>query len=172
MGLHMVFLSWPGMGLALLPAILIETLFLARRLTLRVAQVMPAVSVSNMLSTGIGIPITWLVLTLVQFTTGGGYAYGLDSLSAKFLAVTWQAPWLLPYEPELYWMIPGSMLTLLVPYFFMTWAVEYRVMKRRLLIDRALLVRAVGLANLLTYSMLMLLVGVWFIAAFFFQWGA
>lgn len=171
-GLPMIFLSWPGMVFALLPVIFVETIILVRRLSLRVAQVMPGVSIANMISTGVGIPITWLALVIGQQLTGGGRAFGLDSFSGRFLAVTWQAPWLIPYESDLFWMIPAAMLTLLVPYFFMTWAVEYLIIRQRLVVESRVLIRTVGIANLVSYSMLALLLAAWFVAAYFFRWGA
>jgi hypothetical protein len=62
--------------------------------------------------------------------TGGGSAHGLRTLSAKLLAVTWQSPWLIPYEDDLVWMVPAAALCLLVPFFFASVYIEYQVARR------------------------------------------
>jgi hypothetical protein len=103
--------------------------------------------------------VTWVALVAIQLCTGGGMAYGINSPLTKFLAVTWQAPWLIPYEPELKWMIPSATLFLLVPFFFVSWWIEYRVEKRLLKeIDQTQLNAAVRNANLVSYGLLALIV--------------
>jgi len=62
--------------------------------------------------------------------TMGSRAYGINSIFKKFLAVTWQAPWLIPYEKELYWMVPSASLVLLIPFFFASWKVELWIMEK------------------------------------------
>ncbi len=56
--------------------------------------------------------------------------YGLESPMAVLLAVTLQAPWLVPYEKELYWMVPAAMVVLLVPFFFVSVFFERSVLLR------------------------------------------
>ncbi len=123
-----------------------------------------------------GVPLTWLVLFLIQFASGGGGPYDINSLHGKFLAVTLQAPWLMPFENQLHWMIPAAMATLFVPFFFVSWWLEASVIWKRhrpeafalasqraqesdsVLQDRArsLVSRAVRNANALTYLAMLL----------------
>jgi hypothetical protein len=87
--------------------------------------------------------------------TGGGSAHGIATPAEKLLAVTWQAPWLMPYEGELYWMMPTASLVLLAPFFFASYVIEAHVISRyecQYPITR--LRPAVFRANLLSYVLL------------------
>ncbi|MBI3353090.1 MAG: hypothetical protein HY036_10995 [Nitrospirae bacterium] len=131
-GVPMIFITFPSMLIALIPIIIIESIVMSRYLSLATGRSLKAASIGNIVSTVIGIPLTWLLLVILQLLTGGGSAYGLNGPFKKFLAITWQAPWLIPYESELYWMIPAATLILLVPFFFASWLIEYKVEKRLL----------------------------------------
>jgi hypothetical protein len=117
-GVPMLFLAMPAFLMSLVPIIAIETLYILKGLELSLGQSLKTVSISNVASTIIGIPLTWFLLVLVQMVTGGGSAYGINSVMGKVLAVTWQAPWLIPYEEDLNWMIPVAGVVLLIPFFF------------------------------------------------------
>ena len=92
---------------------------------------------------------------------------GLDTPWRRFLAVTIQAPWLVPYESDLYWMVPAAALALLPAYFLASCIIEFKVMDVLLrkpaprvlehgtLQNRNKLVwRAVFAANVASYAML------------------
>lgn len=154
-GVPMLFLAMPAFLMSLVPIIAIETLYISKGLELPLGQSLKTVSISNVVSTIIGIPLTWFLLVLVQMVTGGGGAYGINSVMGKVLAVTWQAPWLIPYEEDLNWMIPVAGLVLLIPFFFASWWSEYFVSKK---INKTLpspsIRTKVRNANLITYSLL------------------
>jgi hypothetical protein len=151
----MLFLAMPVFLISLIPIIAIETLYISKGLELSLGQSLKTVSFSNVVSTIIGIPITWFMLVVVQIVTGGGGAYGIDTVMGKIMAVTWQAPWLIPYEKDLNWMIPAAGLVLLIPFFFASWWSEYFVSKK---INKTLpphiIKSKVRNANLITYSLL------------------
>lgn len=154
-GVPMLLVTLPGMLIALVPIIAVESYVISKQLSLALGRAVKTCSIANLASTLVGIPVAWFVLVVIQIATGGGSAHGIDTPLEKFLAVTWQAPWLIPYEPELYWMIPAATLTLLVPFFFASWFIEYRVSKRFLKENDASLVnKAVRDANLLSYALL------------------
>ena len=105
------------------------------------------------------------LLVILQMMTGGGGSHGLDTPLKKFLAVTWQSPWLIPYESELYWMVPTAALVLLIPFFFASWFIEYQVGKRILRdIESTKIKEAVLKANLLSYGLL----GLYCVGMFYF----
>ncbi|HBH27131.1 MAG TPA: hypothetical protein DDX54_07005 [Rhodospirillaceae bacterium] len=154
-GVPMIFISMPLMLAALVPIIAIEAFVLARSLNLSGKSAALASLTANAASTLVGVPLTWVVLVLVQVLTGGGFAYGMVRLLTKILAVTWQAPWLIPYADDLYWMIPTAQLVLLIPFFFASWFVEHKIVRwmwRDL--DPAVARAAVWRANLITYGLL------------------
>lgn len=154
-GVPMLFLAMPAFLLSLVPIIAIETFYIKRGLELSLSKSLKTVSVSNVVSTVVGIPLTWFLLVLVQMLTGGDGAYGLDSVMDKILAVTWQAPWLIPYEKDLHWMIPLAGVVLLVPFFFASWWSEYLVSKAMLKAVPSTSIKSkVRNANLITYCML------------------
>jgi hypothetical protein len=154
-GVPMIFITLPGMLLALVPIIILETFVLARRLSVRKREVLKATVMSNAVSTLVGLPIVWVILVAVQIGTGGGGAYGIDTLLGKFLAVTWQAPWLIPYESDLDWMVPAASLALLGPFFAASCLIELRVNRRMLSQAQPQKLRAgTRDANLLSYGLL------------------
>jgi len=151
----MLFITLPGMLIALIPIIGIESWVLARTLSLSAGLALKTASLMNVLSTVFGIPVAWLILVVVQMITGGGYAYGIDTPLQKFLAVTWQAPWLIPYKSELSWMVPVATLVLFIPFFFASWFIEYKVAKQMLEdVPLGAVKRATFIANLITYTLL------------------
>jgi hypothetical protein len=164
LGVPMLFVTFPAMFVALVPIIWIEAHYALRRLGLAYRQALGVSAAANAASTVIGLPVTWLVLVGVQLLTGGGNAYGLQTLPDKLLAVTWQSPWLIPYEGELVWMIPAATLCLLVPFFFASALVEYQVARRMLSAHaRDHVLAAIWRANLLSYGLLAAVVSGWLI---------
>lgn len=124
----MLFVTWPGMLLALVPVVAIEAWIAKPRLKLPVGRTLRYIAIANVVSTIVGIPITWLVLVgLELLSTRGGMGFGLYTPWRKVLAVTVQAPWLVPYESDLYWMVPAAALALLPAYFLASWGIEYAV---------------------------------------------
>jgi hypothetical protein len=129
-GIPMLTVTWPGMLLALAPVVLIEAWIVRSRLRLETRESLRVVFLANLASTIIGIPVAWLVLVFLEMVaTGGGTAMGLDTPWRRFLAVTIQAPWLIPYKSDLYWMVPAATLALLPAYFLASWGIEYKAMQ-------------------------------------------
>lgn len=163
-GLPMIAVTFPAMLVALVPVIWIEAHYGLRRLGLPYRQALGVSAAANAVSTVIGIPIIWGVLAMLQTISGGDTAYGLRTFSAKLLAVTWQAPWLMPYQDDLRWMVPAAALCLLVPFFFASVSIEYQVARRMLSTTARDRVRAaVWRANLLSYVLLVVLAIAWLI---------
>ena len=154
-GVPMIFLAMPVLGFSIIPIIVIEAIFLSKKLGLASPSAFKTTTISNLVSTIVGIPLTWILLVLIQMLAGGGGAYGLDTTLGKVLSVTLQAAWLIPYESDLHWMIPVAGLVLLVPFFFASWWSEYFVTKKMLKDHSAQRVKiAVRNANILTYVLL------------------
>jgi hypothetical protein len=165
-GVPMIFVTLPSMVIALLPVIAAETFVLGRRLGVAPVSVLKAVASANIVSTLFGIPVTWLMLVLVQLVTGGGSAYGIATTKQRFLAVTWQAPWLIPYEQELKWMIPAATLVLLIPFFVASWLIEEKIVRGFLKESAPAAVKqGMFAANGASYLLLGLLVLYWLLKA-------
>lgn len=154
-GVPMLFIVMPVLGMSIIPIIFIETIYLSKKLELTTSIAFMTTTISNFVSTIVGIPITWLLLVIIQMFIGGSGAFGLDTTLGKVLSVTLQAAWLIPYEADLHWMIPAAGLVLLVPFFFASWWSEYLVSKKILKEHPAQSVKiAVRTANMITYALL------------------
>src|SRR5262249_20145833 len=110
MGVPMLFVQLPLLVIVLLPVIALETLVLQRRLGLRVGRALVGATLANLASTFVGFPLAWSALLILQLVTGGLRSWGLGNPALRLAAVTWQAPWLVPYDDDLYWMIPAASL--------------------------------------------------------------
>lgn len=154
-GIPMIIVIMPALVVTIIPIVIIESIYLSKKLILHFRKSVKTTIISNFVSSVVGIPLTWLLLLAIQMLAGGGRAFGLDSLFHKILSVTLQAPWLIPYETEPSWMAPIASLFLLIPFFFVSWWSECVVVKR-LLKDAAKenIKIAIRNANIITYSLL------------------
>lgn len=156
-GVPMLYVYAPVLAVAFVPVVLVESAWLTYRIErLRFRAAIGPVTAANLVSTVIGVPLTWCVLVLIQMSTGGGQAHGVG-----VYAVTWQAPWLIPYEEHLDWMIPSAGLVLTIPFCAVSVMVELFVLRRLLRLEQPRgLCLAVWTANLMTYGMI---AGVWLV---------
>lgn len=167
-GLPMIVLTFPPMLMALVPIIVLESFLLAKFLSLTFKTAMPPSAVANALSTAVGFPLAWFLMLALQFLTpGGGSALGMQSVWQKLIAVTLQAAWLIPYEKELWWMIPSAAAFGLIPAYFISVALEFWVARKFLpQTSRSVLLAAVAKANLASYALLALLCAAVFLRQF------
>lgn len=113
-GLPMLAIVWPLSWVAFVPIVAIEAIVARRVVQLQWGKAATSSFVANLVSTIAGIPITWVLLVAIEIAmTCGGRAYGLATPFTKVLAVTLQAPWLIPYRGDMYWMIPAATAFLL-----------------------------------------------------------
>jgi hypothetical protein len=156
-GLPMIFLTLPSMTLALPVVAAIEALILSKKLGLRFRSALWAAIRVNLFSTLIGVPLTWFLLVALQLISGGGRPHGIATPLQKFLAATWQSPWLIPYEQQFWWMVPAALTFLLVPFFFASWQSEYLLLRRMFGAESRQAVKSACFqANLLTYILFLL----------------
>lgn len=156
----MIFLALPPMVVLLVPVILLEV-FAAKT---KIGKTSPrkvwlGVIGANVFSTFIGWPVAWIVLVMLQLVTGGSGAHGLDSPLGVILSVTQQAPWLIPYESDLHWMVPVALNVLLVPFFFVSVFTERLILRKSWRNEEESAVNSfVWRANLRSYGFLFLVV--------------
>jgi hypothetical protein len=131
-GVPMLFVQLPLMIIALPVVIFIEAALCRRWFRMEWKPALRATSVANLVSTLVGFPLMWLTLVVVQMMVGGGSAPKIPDPWFSIYTVTVQAPWLLPYEDKLYWMVPTACLILLVPAFFVTVWIERKFYRRSL----------------------------------------
>jgi len=156
-GVPMIFVTLPMMVVALLPIIIIETVLATPYLKIPFRFLLRLIARANLFSTFVGIPITWFLLVVLERASGGGGASNLNVPESRLLAVTRDAPWLVPYEKQLFWMVPTAQLVLLIPFFFASWWVEYFIIRRDIFntdwdTDKRTIRRAVRNINFVSYS--------------------
>jgi hypothetical protein len=167
-GLPMIFPSLVLMAVALVPVVLVETFSIKKILRTNFKKVLVPVLIANLVSTFMGIPVTWFLLTLLEFASVsvlGAFTDG--NLWTKVFSVTLGAPWVAPGHNDEQWIILGAMLFLLVPYGIMSWWVEFKIVQITLLGKNQIasatgdesarpeqIKRAVGMANLTSYCLL------------------
>jgi hypothetical protein len=176
MGIPMIVLTWPAMAILLLPVIVIEGLLCKKWLGLPTWQAVKTNAISNLASTIIGIPVAWTVMLAIEFGIIG-------VVSASTALQNWHSPianviffllssaWL---NPDLgvgksAWVIPAATLVLLMPFFLVSYWIEYLVVRRMVgmpsgeasnLAYRRVRV-AVRNANLVTYGAMFVATSVW-----------
>lgn len=162
-GLPMIVIAWPIFWFALIPIILIEWMIVNKDLTDKIGKIesLTTVTIANLVSTTIGIPLAWLIALYLQLIIpGGDGSYpGLTFFWKMLLGVTIQAAWLLPYENELYWMIPVTFIVLLIPFFLVSYWIEsrlsYKILKRK--VDGLSVYKTIWKANIMSYAFLLCL---------------
>ena len=134
-GVPMLFVQMPLMIITLPVVILIEAFLCKRWFSLGWGRAFKVTGIANGLSTLLGFPLMWIALVVVQFVVGGGGVPQIPEPWFSIYTVTVQAPWLVPFEDRLYWMIPTACLILLIPAFFLTIFIEGMVYRRSLTSD-------------------------------------
>ncbi len=151
----MLALLWPALWMLFIPIVIIEAWVARRIVDLDWKTSLKKAGLANAISTLVGIPLTWGVLVIIEIILSqGGRAYGINTLSGKLIAVTVQAPWLIPYESDLDWMIPSASIVLLIPFFFVSVFIERWIFGRKSQLDKAMVRSWSWKANLLSYGLL------------------
>lgn len=110
-GLPMLIVYWPALLIGILPIVWIETAWISKCTRLGWKKIVVTVLSANLLTSVLGVPLTWVLLAGLQMITGGGSFFGFFPLE-----VTWQAPWLMPDDENLFWKIPIAACVLSVPF--------------------------------------------------------
>jgi hypothetical protein len=172
-GVPMIFITLPGMLLALMPIIAIESKIYFRYFGLGKLKVIKYTTLTNSASTILGVPLAWLLHTILLLSFGQAYSLLFPTANiftngglSLFLQVTLGAAWLGPIEGQLYWMIPAACLFLLIPYFFVSWYFEYFIMRKLVRnVEDKMCKSATLKANLVSYSFLVIVVIIWLTAS-------
>jgi hypothetical protein len=178
-GVPMIFITLPGMVLLLIPIVVAEAFFVIRRTSLQKAKVLWATTIANVISTILGVPLTWGALFLCEIAVWMGLAryttVGSSSWNtpiSQIVGTILSAPWIAPADDSGSWAVPLAALVLLLPFFFVSVWVEQRVMEHFLPVTTAavapsnevnekVLRRAVRGPNLLSYGFMFSFTTVW-----------
>ena len=166
----MIAMTFPMMWAVLLPIILIEAAVYRSLFRTSYKQaVIPSV-VSNLASTLAGFPLAWVLLFIVQIVFWV-VVMGLEKIGAvstewangvlgDVLMILFSGGWILPGARDVtYRWVPVGAMIGLIPAYFLTVAIEIRVLRRFFFkeIAQAEIKQAVYRANNLTYALLFIL---------------
>jgi tetratricopeptide (TPR) repeat protein len=168
-GVPMLAVMGVPMWALLLLIIPLEALIAHRILSLNWSKCWQISGVSNLVSTIAGVPLTWVALAAGEI----GLEYLRHDLhqtvqlpapyqKVAFLVLT--APWLYPFESDMYWMLPTAALLLLVPFFFVSVWIEYTVARRFVGAEPKLMSWA-WKANALSYSLMAIIACGWLVTS-------
>jgi hypothetical protein len=117
-GLPIVAVHLPPAWLALVPIIFIESGYGTWRYKFPFGRSLAAQSIANCLSTLIGIPITWLILVLVEFVAlewaGGAIPQSVLPVLSPVLGAAWLDP-----GSERSWWVVGIAVAVLTFFFYL-----------------------------------------------------
>lgn len=173
-GVPLIALTLPSMILALIPIVLLEAAVVAVVLRLPFHRLLLPLLAANGVSTVVGIPFAWIVQFIIEALAGGPSGFSAPPFWERVLSVTLGAAWLMPVSRDTYWMVPTACLVSLVPAFFVSIYLEYRVLMH-VCYDRdwfsvfdasdpPAMKRGIIAANLASYGLLLLVLLAWLIA--------
>jgi hypothetical protein len=124
-GVPLVAIFLPPLWLGLVPIIFIEALVNSRLLLIPFRRTLLPATLGNLASAIVGIPLTWVFLATFEIFFGSLLPPNLlRGTGAKVLSVTIGAPWLVPNENDLWWMVPVALAFFAVPCFAVSVLIE------------------------------------------------
>lgn len=151
-GVPMIVVQLGIMIWALVPIVLIEAGVIRTRLGGRYGNTLLQTAVANIASTLLGVPLTWIVLLVLQFTLGGGDLPDRPGLTDVVRQIAWIGG---GDKPLPQWFFPAMAIVVQCPFFAASWLTEWGVLAAfRRGADRRRLAGTVGIANAITYGLL------------------
>lgn len=130
-GVPMIVFTLPAMLMLLIPVILVEGALCKKWLGLTTWEAIKSNTASNLTSTIIGVPAAWLAMLGVEFAALGmadsSQIEKWHSPIANVIFFALSSAWIGPPDAKSAWLIPAAALTLLVPFFFVSYGIEYLV---------------------------------------------
>lgn len=158
-GLPMLFVLAPPLGLMLLPVIVLES-FILNQIVGDFRKSLKISSVTNLVSSILGIPLTWMIILLFQMVTGiAELASTEHNLKGLLTTSLFQMAWLYPSDepPNKFesWVIGFSSIFLILFFFLSSWGIEYFLGRKFLKnMDKATVKKQFFKANVLSYLVL------------------
>src|SRR6266481_1204845 len=174
-GLPMIVFTLPAMLMLLIPIITVEGILIRKWLGVTTRKAMEASALSNLASTIFGVPVAWAIMFGLEFVTlsiidQSQVIQNWHSPIAKVIFFSFSSAWIGPPNGKNVWVIPAATLVLLVPFFFASYGIEYRIIRTmvgpegdpaNLAYPRVR--NAVRNANLITYGAMFLATAAWLV---------
>lgn len=169
-GLPMLWVLWPFAIAAIVPIVLVEAWVVQRGIGLSWRVSLWEMSKANVVSTLVGLPLTWVALVALEMLAAhltmatkisDGYP---PSWVGEIGTVVMSAPWLGPFRTGGHWIVPVATATLLIPFFFVSVWVEVLTVRRTFTTSGKIGWRkVVWYANLASYGLLFAATFVWLV---------
>ncbi len=123
----MLVLVWPASWVLYIPIALVEAAVARRHLGLSWRRALKVATAANLVSTLVGIPLTWGVGVLAESFIGPVLPFPIhpSSTTSQVIESIVMAPWLGSNVES--WMVTLAALSLCVPFFFVSVWAEYLV---------------------------------------------
>lgn len=108
------------------PVVILETAIARVLLRWRLRDAFRWVVLANGVSTLVGIPLAWFVSYFLSMPAGGG-SWGDGTVVGVLRSPAWLGP---GYLNDIGWAVPLALIVLLVPCFFVSWWIEFAVLRR------------------------------------------
>ena len=137
-GVPMLVLYWPVMVLALIPIVVVEASVYRLICGKPIKRWIVDVAIANGVSTIAGIPLTWLLLVISQMTIMPLLAsvvpselITFETTIGRLAAVVSNAPWVVPYQHHIHWLVPSAGVLLVAPFLIASVLIEHWIIARR-----------------------------------------
>jgi len=159
MGVPIIFITLPAMVLAFIPICLVEAFVYKKSLGVHYRIALKPSFISNLVSTIIGLPVSWLLL----FIIGIGSSPVLPVLKNKFLHAifrrisesAWKSAWIGGQDPQEFF---SAVTICLLASYFASVFIEYQIVKKLFkAIDKNEIKRSTWKANWVTYHALFII---------------
>jgi hypothetical protein len=156
-GIPMIGLIIPWFGISIIPVIIIEGYVIKKIAALGTAVSMKISTVANLITTILGIPITWVLLVLIQFSLGEYYLFENETYQ-NIHEIILNAAWLNPGALDSDLAVAGMIM--LLPFFLVSYSIEYFIVKRFFAgvgTSKIVAKKAAFITNLITYSLFLVM---------------
>ncbi|MDP3997794.1 MAG: hypothetical protein Q8P73_04825 [bacterium] len=155
-GIPMIVYTWPAMILALIPVVLIEAYVISDLLRVGFKKTVIPSSVANIVTTVVGIPLSWgLLFVFGLLIMLFGSSFDISSIRQGIVSVLVIASWVAPMGGQTFWFTFYSLVTSFVVAFLVSVLMEYWIL--RLFFrgaDKKLVKKTVWIANAASYALL------------------
>lgn len=151
MGLPLIAMIFPYMSFALIPILIIESYIIKFYLDITFGKVVSRVTFANIITTLIGVPLTWVMLFILQLV--------MQPVSSNYpnnvLSIIVNSPWVIGSNSP---RTEIALMILFAFFFLVSWKIEYWVIKRKFkMLDPVKINKGCFAANLVTYLLLCIL---------------
>jgi hypothetical protein len=132
-GIPMLPLGYPIVWLMLIPVVTVEALYLVRKLRMPFSKIVGRVTIANLVTTLIGFPIAWIAVLLWEFAVMIPLSHTNLTLLDRHpkissaLSIFLFPAWLGSFDQR--WPLAVAFVVLLIPTFFLSYVVEWRILR-------------------------------------------